>query len=184
MTSKSVFVSVLSVILSALAAAGCAAPTSASSQDSTGVENVESTSSALLSAAIPVTRAWNGTQHFYTTSYAEAVGAGFGVEAAAYFYVSGLGDGLAPLYRCYIPSIGRHFYTQAANCEGAGYSEGPLGLVANDGRCGATPLYRMYNGALQDHFYTTSAAEVSSASAGGWGLEGIAGWVWLSPTAC
>jgi hypothetical protein len=138
-------------------------------------------------ALAPVTRAFHPAtgEHFYTRSAAEAAGAGFTIEAAAYFYVTDgavNGKDFVPLYRCNLVA-GKHFYTTAANCEGAAATnEGPLGDVAPSAECGATALYRLFGG-NGDHFYTVSAAEVQSASAGGYHLEGIIGYVWLAPSA-
>jgi hypothetical protein len=132
-----------------------------------------------------VTRAFHPAtgEHFYTTSAAEAANAGFKIEAAQYFFVAPgavAGKDFVPLYRCNL-TVGKHLYTTAANCEGAGANEGPLGDVAPSAECGSVPLFRMFGG-QGDHFYTVSQAEVTSASAGGYHLEGIVGYVWLAPS--
>jgi hypothetical protein len=159
----------------------CTAPTDA--------ESVVGSSEEALVTAIPIVRAAQPVtgEHFYTVSYPEAVNAGFRVEAAPYFFLApnDQGVGLTPFYRCFIPSAGKHFYTQAVNCEGApAFNEGALGFVANGPTCGATPLYRMYNPGNGDHLYTTSLDEVRTAGFLGYGLEGTAGWVWNGVVAC
>jgi hypothetical protein len=134
---------------------------------------------------IGVARAYRAVtgEHFYTVSYAEAVNAGFTIEAYPYFTLA-VEDfqqaGLVPFYRCNIPSAGKHFYTQSATCEGApAINEGSMGLIANDAAYGAVPLYRLYNPLSGDHLYTVASAEITTAGAAGWRLEGIAGYVWL-----
>jgi hypothetical protein len=123
-------------------------------------------------------------EHFYTVSAAEAVGAGFSIEANPYFYVAqydSAGVGLVPFYRCF-GSWGKHFYTQSATCENApAHNEGALGLVANGPAFGAVPLYRLFNPGNGDHFYTVNAGEMNSAAAQGWHVEGVAAYVWLHP---
>ena len=46
-----------------------------------------------------------------------------------------------------------------------------MGSIATGAVCGSVPLYRLYNPANGDHLYTISAAEVTSAEAGGYTLE-------------
>jgi hypothetical protein len=135
-----------------------------------------------------VTRAYRAStgEHFYTTSAAEAVNAGYALEASPYFYLATNDpqhDGFQPFYRCFIPSAGKHFYTQSVGCEGApATNEGELGLVAEGPVLGSVPLYRLFNPASGDHFYTTSAAESQSAQLhAGYHYEAVAGYVWLSP---
>ena len=82
-----------------------------------------------------------------------------------------------PLYRYYSPTLGDHFYTAVQIPDGAfgfGY-EGTEGQIANGELPGTVPLYRFWNGS--HHFYTVSEDERAAVLGGGWGDEGIEGWV-------
>jgi len=122
-------------------------------------------------------------EHFYTTSASEAACCGFRVEALNYYYLySTPAPGTVPFYRC-LMDYGLHFYTTASNCEtGRGRVEGVMGYIGSSPTCGAIPLYRTYLPRNGDHFYTTSAAERDAALRAGYLNEGIAGYVWPSPT--
>jgi hypothetical protein len=131
---------------------------------------------------VGVDRSYNGTtgEHFYTTSASEASCCGFAIEYPNYYwlYTSGVAPGLTQLYRCYVASYGKHFYTTASDCEG-NTVEGALGWIATSATCGAVPLYRLYRAANNDHFYTTSDGERDTAiSTDGYVLESTVGYVW------
>lgn len=127
-----------------------------------------------------VHRSSKAGEHFYTTSLTEAACCGFTVELQNFFYVyKATTTGLVAFHRCLLAN-GKHFYTQASNCEGAAgaLNEGVLGYVATSATCGAVPLYRLSHPS-SSHFYTTSLAEKNNAvSAFGYIDEGIAGYVW------
>jgi hypothetical protein len=121
-------------------------------------------------------------EHFYTTSDSEAACCGFTVEDKPYFYLySAQQTGLAQFYRCLLAS-GFHFYTTSSTCEGAAgaTNEGSMGYIATSALCGSVPLHRLTapNG---DHLYTISSSEVTTAEAGGYVYEFVAGYVWTAP---
>ncbi len=116
-------------------------------------------------------------EHFYTTSETEGPGAGFAMEFKDYYFLySGVQPGLVPFYRCWVPGVSMHFYTQSSTCEGQ-VVEGSMGYIATTAVCGAVPLYRMAHKTNGDHFYTTSATE-RDAALPSYVDEGIAGYVW------
>jgi len=124
-----------------------------------------------------------GSEYFYTNSSTEAACCGFTVEALNYYYLysSGGADRTA-FYRCYNPTVGRHFYTTSSTCEiwGAGAVESSIGHIATTATCGAVPLYRLYHGSY-GHLFTTEESERASKIGAGWKDEGITGYVWKSP---
>jgi hypothetical protein len=123
-----------------------------------------------------------GIEHFYTVSEAEAVGAGFTIEARNYFYLlTAPATGTVPLYRCYNAPMNRHFMSASANCEGATV-EGVMGHIASSGICGAVPLYRLRQPSSGDNFYTLSSDERDHAvrNLGYQALE-LLGYVWPAP---
>jgi hypothetical protein len=129
---------------------------------------------------VAVSRSVNASEHFYTTSASEAACCGFTVENSPYFYLyASAAPDTVPFYRCY--SL-HHFYTTSSTCEtmGAAAIESTMGYIGTKETCGSTALYRLNKGS--DHLYTIDPAERSSAIAGGWIDEGIAGWVWRAPT--
>lgn len=118
-------------------------------------------------------------EHFYTTSLAEGMNAGFDLEQADFYRLyTGPHAGLAPFHRCYSPG-GFHLYTQDPGCEGL-QLESVMGHIATAaGTAGSIPLFRLYQPGNGDHFYTTSAAERDNAIASyGYVDEGVAGYVW------
>lgn len=124
-----------------------------------------------------VHRAYNAStgEHFYTSSLAEAMSAGFVVEFQNYFRVyAAEHPGLVPLNRC-VTACGKHLYTTSATCEGTTF-EGTLGFISPNDSAG-TALYRAFHPGNCDHFYTTSAAEWNNATAGVYVAEGITGYV-------
>ena len=119
--------------------------------------------------------------HFYTTTDSEASCCGYHVEAYDYFFLYAAAQtGLVPFYRC-LNISGSHRYTTDASCDG-GTSEGSMGWIADGEVCGSVPLYGLHDATSDDYFYTTSSSEASSAEAGGYASEGIAGYVW--PAIC
>jgi hypothetical protein len=117
--------------------------------------------------------------HFYTPNRADVECCSYTVEAYDFFflYASAIA-GTVPFHRCWLEGSRDHFYTTAADCEGAGDAvyEGVIGHIGTSAFCGGTPLYRLAG--TGDHFYTISAPERDAAVAGGWLDEGIAGYVW------
>jgi hypothetical protein len=108
--------------------------------------------------------------------------AGFTFEAINYFGLEPQPRaGFVPFYRCYWNGVGKHFYTQAANCEGAdARNEGIIGYIASGPSAGTSPLYRMYSPNTADHLYTTWFDEVLLANLNnGYQYEGIVGYVYL-----
>ena len=133
----------------------------------------------LLGCRIGVDRSYDSAsgQHFYTTTDSEASCCGYVVEQVDDYYLYAAAQpGLVPFYRCRTSS-GGHLYTTDATCEGQTV-EGTLGWIATGAVCGSVPLYGLHDASSGDHLYTTSAAEVSSAQAGGYVLDGTAGYVW------
>jgi hypothetical protein len=118
--------------------------------------------------------------HFYTTTDSEASSSGYTVETFDYYYLYASGEtGLVPFYRCLTPTSS-HLYTTDPACEG-NTSEGVMGYIATSGgTCGSVPLYRLDDATSCDHFYTTSMAEATSAEAGGYTFNEIAGYVWTA----
>ncbi len=113
---------------------------------------------------IGVHRSFNGgnPEHFYTTSLAEAMTAGFTLEFQDYYDIyADEHPGLSGWYRC-IKGNGKHFYTMSSTCEGQTV-EGLMGYVSSSDVPESTPLYRLHNGSIGNHFYTTSAAERDNA---------------------
>ena len=136
----------------------------------------------LLGCRVGVDRSYDSAAglHFYTTTDGEANASGYAIETLAYYYLYATSQaGLVPFYRC-VTSGGAHLYTTDASCGGA-TSEGSMGWIATTPVCGAVPLYHLSNAASGDHLYTTSAAEASSAQAGGYMSQGTAGYVWPGP---
>jgi hypothetical protein len=158
-------------------------PDAATATDSASAPDtaVTLTTNAVVRANKPSTG-----EHFYTLSAAEATGAGFTIEADPYYFLATSAGpaGFVPFYRCYLPSVAKHFYTTSASCEGSGgTNEGALGDIASSTSCGATALYRLNKPAVNDHFYTIDPAERDLAVASfGYTYEGVAGFVWTSGT--
>jgi hypothetical protein len=136
----------------------------------------------ILGCRVGVDRSYAGgatALHFYTTTDSEASCCGYSVEQYGYYYLYATAQaGLVPFYRCR-SSSGAHLYTTDVLCEGE-ILEGTMGWIATGAVCGSVPLYRLFAPRTGDHLYTTSAAEVSSAVAGGYAFEGTAGYVWTA----
>jgi hypothetical protein len=125
---------------------------------------------------IPVFRAWNGSDHFYTTSHDEFDGlpAQYIREGIA-FYVADdqTVPNHIPLFRLYSPGSDDHFYTTSESerddAQNSGYySERLLGYVVSETQSpipeGHVPLYRAWNPSIGDHFYTTNLEEYENAT--------------------
>jgi len=123
-------------------------------------------------------------QHLYSVSLEEVQVNGVQLETENAFYLNPAGGpGLAPLHRCYLGN-GWHLLTTDPACEGASgaIDEGPLGYIAATQAPGTVPLYRLFRLHKPDHFFTTSTVERDYAIAGGYTLDGVAGYVWTTPT--
>lgn len=117
---------------------------------------------------VPLYRAWNQGDHFYTTSKEEYDGlAGNYQREGISCYVSTVkGHGHVPLYRLYSSKADDHFYCiSAAERDEAvskhGYAlEGIVGYVLRREGMGHVPFYRAWNPEIGDHFYTTNVREI------------------------
>ncbi len=136
----------------------------------------------ILGCRIGVDRSYDSTAglHFYTTTDSEASCCGYSVETYGYYYLyASAQTGLVPFYRCRTPSSA-HLYTTDPTCAG-NVVEGSMGWIATAASvCGSVPLYGLYNATSGDYLYTLSSAEATSAEAGGYALQGTAGYVWSS----
>ena len=129
--------------------------------------------STVIVTEVPVYRFYNGTHHFFTLSYSEGVGAGYGYEGIGFkVFKTQQNTGMYQLYRCLQQSTGDHFISVLSNCEGQNY-EGPYGWVSSVSGSGLHALYRFYN-QQADHLETTNYAEGANL---GWSYEGILGYV-------
>ncbi|MFW9789300.1 MAG: DUF6345 domain-containing protein [Candidatus Thorarchaeota archaeon] len=121
---------------------------------------------------VPLYRAWNGSDHFYTTSVTEYNGlpSSYSREGIAGYIANSALPGHVPLYRLYGPHIDDHMYTASKsehdNAAHPWVSEGIQGYVIPGGASipsNHVPVYRSYNSEIGDHFLTTSADEIVSA---------------------
>jgi hypothetical protein len=127
-------------------------------------------------------RLYNGKDHFYTISTAEATSAeqssGYRLEGTYPMYFEN-GTPSQAFYRSYNPTTGDHLYTatwsEVISAQSSGWNyEGVAWHFyrSNDplpsGFCRSS-WYRLYNGV--DHFYTPDAKEVASAQQSGYTLE-------------
>jgi hypothetical protein len=120
---------------------------------------------------VPLYRAWNGSDHFYTTNKAEYDGlpSRYAREGVQCFVAKAAEDGHVPLYRLYRGDIDDHFYTtsesEKTSASGAGWSyEGIAGYVSQTPSPKHIPLYRAYHPGIGDHFYTTSMEEIEAVA--------------------
>ena len=132
---------------------------------------------------IPVYRAWNGNDHFYTNSYREYSGLPnkYYREGIAFYLSKSERSGQTiskgkreffkyiPLFRLYNGSWDDHFYCTSVNerdnaIQNIGFvDEGILGYVRTslpNPSSGFRPLYRFFNGKIADHFYTMECREI------------------------
>lgn len=121
----------------------------------------------------PLYRAWNGSDHFYTTSVDEYRGlsSSYIKEGIACYVESSSGTaGLTSLFRFYNHSADDHLYTTSLHeftalvRHPAWNFEGSIGYVGKVSDSTSLPLYRAYNHGLADHFYTTSDIELDRAA--------------------
>ncbi|WP_093021777.1 hypothetical protein [Sphingobium sp. YR768] len=122
---------------------------------------------------VPIFRFYNGSKHFYTMTYLEGQGAGFGSEGIPFASLPGGGTGTQPLYRCYNAANADHFISVSSTCEGVTY-EGQMGWAYTASGTGRKPLYRFYSATLKDHLFTTSYDEGTAA---GYAYESLLGYV-------
>ncbi len=121
---------------------------------------------------IPIYRAWNGSDHFYTSSDNEYSGLprGYNKEGVRFYLSGSVNANHVPFYRLYQPNADDHMYTTSAserdNARAHGWRyEGIIGYGATTRLPGHVPLYRSYNPQIRDHFYTTSAQELAAVGA-------------------
>ena len=121
---------------------------------------------------VPLYRAWNGSDHFYTTSKNEYDGlpSEYAREGIACYVAAGEHTGHKPLYRFYHKTKDDHIYTASENeksnleQDGAWRYEGIQCYVMAHSATMHVPFYRLYNPRIVDHFCTTSLGEVESAT--------------------
>jgi len=113
-------------------------------------------------------------EHFFTSSIAEGINAGFVPEGIGFnvFAASAGVPNTAPIYRCYAPSLGKHFVSASPTCEGQSF-EGSYGNVYASPTAGATALYR-FSASSGDRLETTSFNEGTGA---GYAFDGTLGYV-------
>ncbi|KAG6852184.1 hypothetical protein C0991_002287 [Blastosporella zonata] len=140
-------------------------------------------------ATHPLFRAWHpiATDHFYTANPAEMKDAisklGYADEGVTGYIFINQQPSTVPLFRLFHLPQHNHFYTtDAKERDNAiallGYvDEGIVGYIYPNAECGGLALYRSFNSAGSDHFYTMSESEKNNAQGGGWGFEGITGYV-------
>lgn len=126
-----------------------------------------------VSSMIPIFRFYKSSQHFMTTSYAEAASAGFAFETTGFHAFPAGGSGYTALYRCFNTSNSDHFISTAQNCEGKA-QEGVIGYAATSQVSGTVPLYRFYRASTKDHLITTNYSEGTN---GNYASEGLLGYV-------
>jgi len=140
------------------------------------------------SDVVPLYRAWNGSDHFYTSNEAEYNGLPnkFTKEGIACYVAIRQDPGLTPLFRLYKSSIDDHFYCISPDERDMAVSsqqyqyEGIIGYVtptqngtftelyrplhpsSGDSQHITTALYRAWNPKIGDHLYTTSVAEIDN----------------------
>ncbi|KAF9446342.1 hypothetical protein P691DRAFT_784032 [Macrolepiota fuliginosa MF-IS2] len=138
------------------------------------------------SEAVPLLRLWNPTisDHFYTTSFAEANsfinGGGYVRERDTGRIFTKQFPGTVPFYRLYDPDITDHYYTSTDPLNPPGFHvETITGYVYPNSACGGIPLYRMWSSSVGDHFYTEISAELNSAEHAGqqYTLDHVDGYV-------
>ncbi|MCE9671479.1 hypothetical protein LY474_27100 [Myxococcus stipitatus] len=141
-------------------------------------------SGTALATPVPLYRLYSqrGTDHFYTTSWPEALNA---IQRHGYTFEGTTGlchdtneAGTIPLFRLYSGGAGDHFYTASAEERDIavavhGYvSEGITCYVYPSNQGGTCPLLRLWNGT--DHFYTLSTQEAINSR---YTYEGIAAYI-------
>jgi hypothetical protein len=123
---------------------------------------------------LPVFRYVNpAAKHFYTQGLMEGIRAGLSPESWAFTLYRQSGTDLAPVYRCYVPSMDDHFMSRQSNCEGQTV-EGTLGYVRVTAASGLKPLYRFFKASISDHLITINYDEAVNA---GYAYESVVGYV-------
>lgn len=123
---------------------------------------------------VPVFRFVNpGAKHFYTQGLMEGLRAGLAPEGLAFTLYGQPGGDLAPVYRCYVPSMDGHFMSRQSDCEGQTV-EGTIGYVHVTAVPGLKPLYRFFKASISDHLITINYDEAVNA---GYAYESVVGYV-------
>lgn len=120
----------------------------------------------------PLYRAWNGKDHFYTTSKNEYdnLSDSYQREGIACFIASSQLPDHVPLYRLYNNKTDDHFYTtsKAEKDRAVQFNsyrlEGEIGYAQTREDSNHVPLYRAYHPKIKDHFYTTSMNEIEAVA--------------------
>lgn len=120
------------------------------------------------SGYVPLYRAWNGRDHFYTSSKSEYDGLpqGYHREGIACYVALRPGPLLVALYRLYKGGADDHFYciskTERDKAIAThGYTdEGIVGYVMPTEAINFVALYRAWNPEIADHFYTATVKEI------------------------
>jgi hypothetical protein len=116
---------------------------------------------------LPVFRAFDGSDHFYTTDEAEyqSLPASYQRHGKSFHIANSAINNHIPLYKLYHPETVDHFFTTSQrerdNAVKKGFEErGVLGYVVSSPHPQHVPLFRAYHPDLTDHFYTTDEAEL------------------------
>lgn len=129
----------------------------------------------LITGHVPVYRAWNGSDHFFTSSLSEYNGLSsrYNREGIAFYIANYPMSDHVHLFRLYNSNLDDHFYcTSVVERDDAknnhGYVlEGIIGYVIPSSMPliseGHVPLFRAYHAGFHDHFYTISAEEIQAA---------------------
>jgi hypothetical protein len=122
---------------------------------------------------VPLYRAWNGSDHFYTSSENEYKNLpnSYSKEGIACYVSPASLDGYIPLFRLYKGSIDDHLYSTSSEERDAAVKQGykfeeiqcyvKSGANQSDG---FVPFYRAYNSRISDHFYTIDLDELAAAT--------------------
>lgn len=122
---------------------------------------------------VPLYRAWNGNDHFYTASDVEynSLPSNYKKEGVACLVQPSKTGNNVPFYRLYHSGADDHLYTASEvektslSASGTGWQyEGIAGYVEVTAAPGLVPLYRAYHFKIVDHFYTTSDDELDVAA--------------------
>ncbi|KAF5385686.1 hypothetical protein D9757_005536 [Collybiopsis confluens] len=140
------------------------------------------------SALVPLLRAFNGGDHFYTTNVTEmdqvaiSLG-GYSFEGEAAFIWTTQQPGTVPLFRLYNKQKNDHFYTISPDELGIMLNLGwtydtainhTAGYVYPYSICGASPIYQLFNPKAVDHFYTMDVDESIRSQFQNQGIAGYA----------
>ncbi len=138
-----------------------------------------------LAGHVPLYRAWNGTDHFYTTDKAEYDGLAnkYSREGfACYVATSSMG------HTSLIPDQGNVTHEPVLATSPAKHTplfpdKERLPRVPSAAKSSVEhiPLYRFYNASKDDHFYTTSELEKNNLQGSSWQFERVEGYVQNTP---